>query len=50
MKKQCRPSWLTWLGALVRRLPESWRLRIGCECHHAEPYGWVIMAGCKYHD
>jgi hypothetical protein len=23
---------------------------IDCECHYQEPYGWVVMAGCKWHD
>lgn len=32
---------------------EAWRIREDaedCECHYQAPYGFVIMAGCRWHD
>jgi len=48
-------GWLDWwafgLGAsAVRLMPEKIRYRLGCYCGHTKPYGWVVMAGCPYHD
>jgi hypothetical protein len=38
------------MSIIVRRLPENARIWLGCDCHYAEPYGWVVSADCPYHD
>jgi len=33
-----------------RLVPERIRVEYGCFCHYQEPYGWVVMGSCPFHD
>lgn len=43
-------KWLIGRVFSFRHLPERIRLCLGCECHYASPFGWVVSADCKWHD
>lgn len=35
---------------LLARLAVKIMMFCDCGCHYREPYGWVVMAGCRWHD